>query len=55
MDELPSRDTPLVIACDQGLRAPSASRILKDSGWRKLYTLIDGMEAYKGELERPEG
>jgi len=55
MDELPSRDTPLVIACDQGLRAPSASRILKDSGWRKLYTLIDGMEAYKGELERAEG
>jgi len=51
MEELPSRDTPLVIACDQGLRAPSASRILKDSGWRKLYTLIDGMEAYKGELE----
>jgi peroxiredoxin Q/BCP len=53
MAELPSRDTPLIIACDQGLRAPSASRILKDSGWRKLYTLIDGMEAYKGELERP--
>lgn len=51
MDELPSRDVPLVIACDQGLRAPGASRILKDSGWRKLYTLIDGMEAYKGELE----
>lgn len=54
MEELPSRDTPLVIACDQGLRAPSASRILKDSGWRKLYTLIDGMEAYKGELEQVE-
>jgi len=53
LEQLPSRDTPLVIACDQGLRAPSASRILKDSGWRKLYTLIDGMEAYKGELERP--
>ena len=48
MDEVPGRDTPLVIACDQGLRAPGAARILKDSGWRKLYTLIDGMEAYKG-------
>ncbi len=51
MEELPSRDTPLVVACDQGLRAPSAAKILKDSGWRKLYTLIDGMEAYKGDLE----
>lgn len=54
MDDIPSRDVPLVIACDQGLRAPSAARILKDSGWRKLYTLIDGMEAYKGELESGE-
>jgi thioredoxin-dependent peroxiredoxin len=51
MDEVPSRDTPVVIACDQGLRANGAARILKDSGWRKLYTLIDGMESYKGQLE----
>ena len=51
LDDVPSRDTPVVIACDQGLRANGAARILKDSGWRKLYTLIDGMEAYKGQLE----
>lgn len=51
LGELPGKDTPLVVACDQGLRAPSAARILKDAGWRKLYTLIDGMEAYKGQLE----
>ncbi len=51
LDELPTRDTPIVVACDQGLRAPSAARILRDSGWRKVYTLIDGMEAYKGPLE----
>lgn len=51
LEEAPSRDTPVVIACDQGLRANGAARILKDSGWRKLYTLIDGMEAYKGPLE----
>ncbi len=51
LDEVPDRDTPLVIACDQGLRANGAARILKDSGWRKLYTLIDGMEAYKGQIE----
>ncbi len=55
MEELPSRDTPIVVACDQGLRAPSAARMLKDSGWRKLYTLQDGMEAYKGALEDGDG
>jgi|GEM_PF-196244 len=55
MEELPSRDTPIVVACDQGLRAPSAARMLKDSGWRKLYTLQDGMEAYKGALENGAG
>lgn len=49
--ELPSKDTPIVLVCDQGLRAPSAARILKDSGWRKLFTLTDGMEAWKGGLE----
>lgn len=51
MDDVPDRDTPLVIACDQGLKANAAARILKDSGWRKLYTLIDGMENYKGQIE----
>jgi rhodanese-related sulfurtransferase len=52
MGELPDRDTPLVVCCDQGLRASGAARILKDSGWRKLYTLQDGMEAWRGDLER---
>jgi peroxiredoxin Q/BCP len=55
MTELPGKDVPLVIACDQGLRATGAAKMLKDSGWRKLYTLIDGMEAYKGELENGSG
>ncbi len=52
MAELPDKDTPVVLVCDQGLRAPSAGRILKDSGWRKLFTLTDGMGAWKGATER---
>jgi len=53
MAELPGHETPIVVACDQGLRASGAAKLLHDSGFRKLFTLIDGMEAYKGELERP--
>ncbi len=52
LDELPSQGTPLVICCTQGLRASGAAYILKESGWRKLHTLADGMEAYRGELEK---
>ena len=51
LGDLPSQSTPLVICCDQGLRASGAAKILYEGGWRKLHTLIDGMEAYKGELE----
>ena len=50
---LPDRSLPLVIACDQGLRAKAAARLLHEAGWNRLFTLIDGMEAYKGELETP--
>ncbi len=51
LDELPGKQTPIVVACDQGLRASGAAKLLHDAGWRKLYALQDGMEAYKGELE----
>jgi len=52
LDDLPGQGTPLVICCTQGLRATGAAYILKEAGWRKLYTLADGMEAYRGELEK---
>jgi len=50
--ELPDERTPLVICCTQGLRATGAAHILSEAGWRKLYTLTDGMEAYRGDLEK---
>jgi peroxiredoxin Q/BCP len=55
MAELPAKDTPVVLVCDQGLRAPGAGRMLSDSGWRKLFTLTDGMGAWKGTVERGAG
>ncbi|MCP4869177.1 MAG: redoxin domain-containing protein [Proteobacteria bacterium] len=51
LDQMPGHETPLVVACDQGLRAPGAAKLLHDAGFRKLFSLQDGMEAYKGELE----
>jgi rhodanese-related sulfurtransferase len=48
---LPPKTTPIVVVCDQGLRAPAAAWQLKALGWRQLYTLVDGMAAWKGDLE----
>ena len=49
--ELPPKDVPIVIADDQGLKASGAAGLLHEEGWRKLFALNDGMEAYKGPLE----
>jgi len=54
LSELPDPANALVICCTQGLRASGAAHILKEAGWRKLYTLTDGMEAYRGDLESSE-
>ncbi len=41
----------IVIADDQGLRASGIAQLLDARGWRKLFALNDGMEAYKGPRE----
>jgi peroxiredoxin Q/BCP len=51
LDELPGKDVPIVIADDQGLRASGIAHLLDAAGWRKLFALNDGMEAYKGPRE----
>ncbi|MCO4771193.1 MAG: redoxin domain-containing protein [Deltaproteobacteria bacterium] len=51
LGELPDKDVPIVIADDQGLRASGIAHILGQAGWRKLFALNDGMEAYKGPRE----
>lgn len=53
LGELPGKDVSIVIADDQGLRASGAAHLLNEAGWRKLYALNDGMEAYKGPLATP--
>lgn len=54
LDELPDKDVPIVIADDQGLRASGIAHVLDAAGWRKLFALNDGMEAYKGPREAAE-
>ncbi len=53
LHELPDKDVPIVIADDQGLRASGIAHVLDQAGWRKLYALNDGMEAWKGPRVTP--
>lgn len=43
-----SKDTPIYVNCQVGLRAYIAIRILKAHGFRKLYNLSGGYLTYKG-------
>ncbi len=52
LGDLPGKSTPIIIVCDQGLRSPSAARMLSDNGWRKLYVITDGMLKFKGPWEK---
>jgi peroxiredoxin Q/BCP len=52
MEELPGKSTPIILVCDQGLRSPSAARMLSDNGWRKLYVITDGMLKFRGPWEK---
>ncbi|NLZ51689.1 MAG: FAD-dependent oxidoreductase [Thermoanaerobacteraceae bacterium] len=49
LDEISvSKDTPIYVNCQVGLRAYIAIRILKAHGFRKLYNLSGGYLTYKG-------
>jgi len=51
------RHRPIVIVDDQGLRSQAAANFMRENGdFPRMFTLVDGMEAYKGERtsEPPE-
>jgi peroxiredoxin Q/BCP len=52
LDQLPGKSTPIIVVCDQGLRSSGAARMLSDNGWRKLYTITDGMLKFRGPWEK---
>jgi metal-sulfur cluster biosynthetic enzyme/rhodanese-related sulfurtransferase len=52
LNELPSRDTPLLVTCAAGGRSASACAILADHGFTRLVNLAGGMHAWTGPRER---
>ena len=42
----PFKDTPLVVFCASGIRAPTACRLLKKNGFSKVYNLKGGVAAW---------
>ncbi len=48
LDELePLKDTPLVVFCASGIRAPGTCRLLKKQGFSKVYNLKGGLAAWE--------
>ena len=46
LDELPSRETPLVVNCAVGLRGHTAARILEQHGWTEVRNLSGGYSTW---------
>jgi monothiol glutaredoxin len=40
------RDTPLVLQCHHGMRSQSAAEYFREHGFRKLYNLSGGIDAW---------
>lgn len=52
LNELPARDTTLLVTCAAGGRSASACAILADHGYTRLLNLAGGMHAWTGPRER---
>lgn len=48
--DLPNGGTPIAVVCQQGYRSLSACRFLAERGFRPLFTLDGGLEAWPGPL-----
>jgi molybdopterin/thiamine biosynthesis adenylyltransferase/rhodanese-related sulfurtransferase len=46
-EKVPNRDTPVILQCASGTRSLYAARALRDLGYRKLYNLTGGFNAWK--------
>lgn len=46
--ELP-KDSPIVVYCRTGVRSAQASQILVDLGFREVYNVLGGIEAWKAK------
>lgn len=44
-----TRETPVIIMCTSGSRAPYAARALHKAGYKKVYTQVEGFEGIKAK------
>ena len=44
-----TRESPIIIMCTSGSRAPYAARALHEAGYKKVYTSIEGFEGIKAK------
>lgn len=50
MEEIPNGGTPIAVVCTHGLRSISACRFLAEHGFRPLYNVRTGLDAWPGPL-----
>ena len=49
------RDTPIILMCQSGSRAPMAARLLHEAGFGKVYTQYQGFEGQKAKSGPKKG
>lgn len=45
------RDTPIVFQCHHGIRSQSAAEYFRGQGFRRLYNLIGGIDAWSKQVD----
>lgn len=50
-EELPPRDTPLIVSCQQGVRSRIACNMLAHLGYTRLFNVVEGMNGWTGPVE----
>ena len=49
LDDLPARDTPIVLYCRSGGMSTTAAKVLVDEGYTKVFELDGGFNAWKAQ------
>lgn len=50
-----TRESPVIIMCTSGSRAPHAARALHEAGYKQVYTQVEGFEGIKAKEGKDKG
>lgn len=50
-----SKESPIIIMCASGTRAPFAVRLLHEAGYKKVYSQVEGFEGVKAKEGKDKG